>query len=128
MYSHKVFCAHSFLHLLLRQSEAIKFACDWKRKNREIGGKTYKNTFARTIYFTRTGRQPPSSDSSADDKNAFKKFKTRHQRFISSRNCLLELYEKVKVQALVFALVRPLIDCNCTVRSIRVTGSRLGCR
>jgi len=62
-----------------------------------MGGKLYKNSFTRSVYFARTGLQFPSSDTSVDDKRAFKKFKARHQQFIRNRNCLLDIYEKVIV-------------------------------
>ena len=49
--SHYGLSAHSFLHNLLKQSEAIKFVSDWKHKGREPGGRIYKREFTRSIYF-----------------------------------------------------------------------------
>ena len=71
--------AHSFLHKLLKQLEAIKFASDWKRKGQEPGGRIYKREFTQSIYFTHTGLQPPSSDDSTEDQK-----KSRDLQLISS--------------------------------------------
>src|ERR1700685_2657322 len=77
--SHYGLSAHSFLHKLLKQLEAIKFASDWKRKGQEPGGRIYKREFTQSIYFAHTGLQPPSSDDSTEDQK-----KSRDLQLISS--------------------------------------------
>jgi hypothetical protein len=93
--SHHGLSAHSFLHKLLKQLEAIKFASDWKRKGREPGGRVYKKAFARSIYFARTGLQPPSGDDSTEDQKKIKTFKAQQQTLITNRNHLLDMYNQV---------------------------------
>jgi hypothetical protein len=86
----------SFLHGVMNRLESIKFAADWKRKGRELGGNTFKRAFARSIYFARTGRDPPTKYDSKEDRKEFRVFRARHQLVITGRNCLLELYNKVR--------------------------------
>jgi len=125
--SHQILRGHSFVHLILKQSEAIKFARDWKCKGQEIGGKRYKNVFARNIYFVRSGRHPPSENASSEEKTLFKRFKRQHQRFVSSRNCLLEIYDKVSLNFVMYSILQYLpFSRYQTVRGICAFGFRLG--
>jgi hypothetical protein len=93
--SHCILSAHSFLHNLLKQLEAIKFASDWKCKGQEPGGRIYKKAFARSIYFAHTGHLPPSSDDSAEAQKKFKAFKAQQRTLITNQNCLLDMYNQV---------------------------------
>jgi hypothetical protein len=93
--THLSFCGQSFLHLLLKQTEAIKFASDWKQRGHEPGGKAYKTTFARSIYLVRTGRQPPTDNASEQDLRDFKTFRTRQQKLVMARNHILKLFLQV---------------------------------
>jgi hypothetical protein len=64
--------AHSFLLTFIKQSEAVKFASDWKQKGQEPGGRTFKKAFAQSIYFARIGHLPPSNDDPSEDQKNFK--------------------------------------------------------
>jgi hypothetical protein len=88
---------HTFLQILLKNCEAIKFAADWKRRGRQPGGKKFKTNFASSIYEARTGKRPPDpKHASKEDKIAFKRFKAQHQSLVTSRNDLLNMYREVR--------------------------------
>jgi hypothetical protein len=103
--THLSLCGQSFLHLLLKQTEAIKFASDWKQKGREPGGKAYKTAFARSIYLARTGRQPPTDNASDQDLRDFKTFRTRQQKLVTGRNHVLNLFLQVSLCQILSHLV-----------------------
>jgi len=89
------FSGHSFLHGLLNRLESVKFALDWKHMGHQLGGNVFKRAFAQSVYLARTGWEPPTSQASKTDWEAFRAFK-RHQKLtIAGRNNLLELFDKV---------------------------------
>jgi hypothetical protein len=99
----------SFVRLILRQVDAIKFAFDWKKKGKEKGGKKFKSNFTTKIYEARTGRTVPTChEQSEDDNKAFKTFRSDYQHVITSRNYLLDMYEEVHIISLFFS---SLIHC-----------------
>lgn len=69
-------------------------------------GKSYKVEFVRKAFRNDPVYQPFHEGGSAGSKAAFKKafktFKSNHARTITARNCLLQLYEQVRI---------PLISC-----------------
>src|SRR5882762_11681680 len=88
---------NSFVHLLFAQLNAVKFACNWKLKGQQPGGKVYKTNFSRSIYQARTGHAPPNRNDSRDAKAHFRAFQTCQKKIIMSRNYLLDLYDKVHI-------------------------------
>jgi len=83
---------------LLKQWECINFAKDWKRKGQLAGGKLFKTRFTRLIYEAHTGRRAPvDNESTKEEKQLFKQFRTAHEHIITTRNYLLEMYELVRV-------------------------------
>jgi hypothetical protein len=91
--SHK-FGGHSFLHVLLKQIEALKFARDWKRRGLRPGGKRYKSHFVQSIFENR--RDPVTENPTVNgDICTFKSFKIQHQFTITCRNYLLDMYNEV---------------------------------
>jgi hypothetical protein len=92
--SSQKFGGHSFLHLLLKQIEALKFARDWKRRGLRPGGKHYKSHFVQSIF---EARRDPATENPAvnGDTCTFKSFKIQHQFNITCRNYLLDMYNEV---------------------------------
>lgn len=90
---------------MFRQWESINFARDWKRKGQLPGGKSFKTHFTRSVYESRTGHHiSQSNGGTTKEQRSFKSFRTEHERVITARNYLLEMYEQVSV---LYFMARP---------------------
>ncbi|KIJ67369.1 hypothetical protein HYDPIDRAFT_165996 [Hydnomerulius pinastri MD-312] len=90
---HQEVQSHSIIPLLCRQTEALKFACDWNAFGEQVGGKKWKKSFFEAA-FKETDKAVDPTDKEGYAK-AFKAYRSHMDKIITARNRLMALYNTV---------------------------------
>ena len=84
---------------LIKQLEAIKFASDWHQRSTKPGIRRFKKEFVQRSFDTDPAHYLLHLNGTSEQQEVYKKaisaFKVRHGKLITSRNYLLQFYQRV---------------------------------